>query len=200
MTNAEVNRAIMSLLRKNKLPLLPSYVIDRDGRRMEMGGTYWKFNLPTNNAAFHWERQSDGSVVVGYALRRWASMLMTQQAGRSVLNALTKVLGAMRGRPSGISTQAQPLLEQWRALASVEQTEDLRVALCRHVEATVRALRARKAMDEFYLLRSWYRWSATMLARLGFDEQFALELDEVSIPARSSQLAVELEDEERGPL
>ena len=200
MTNAKVNRAIMSLLRKNKLPPLPSYVIDRDGRRMEMSGAYWKFNVPTSNVAFHWDRQSDGSAVVGYALRRWASMLMMRLASRSVMNALTKVLGALRGRSSGIGTQGQPLLEQWRALASVEQTEDLKVALCRHVETTVRALRARKAMDEFYLLRSWYRWSATMLARLGFDEQFALELDEVSIPARSSKLAVELEDEERGPL
>ncbi|QGS28449.1 hypothetical protein [Cupriavidus metallidurans] len=168
MTNAEVNRAIMSLLRKNKLPPLPSYVIDRDGRRMEMSGAYWKFNVPTSNVAFHWDRQSDGSAVVGYALRRWASMLMMRLASRSVMNALTKVLGALRGRSSGIGTQGQPLLEQWRALASVEQTEDLKVALCRHVETTVRALRARKAMDEFYLLRSWYRWSATMLARLGF--------------------------------
>lgn len=62
MTNAEVNRAIMSLLRENKLPLLPSYVIDRDGRRMDMNGTYWKFNVPIHNAAFDWGRQSDGSV------------------------------------------------------------------------------------------------------------------------------------------
>ncbi|WP_367394843.1 tyrosine-type recombinase/integrase [Cupriavidus sp. Agwp_2] len=200
MTNSEVNRAIMSLLRQNKLPPLPSYVIDRDGRRMEMSGTYWKFNVPTFHAAFDWARQSDGSIIVGYALRRWASMLMTQQAGWSVLNALTTVLGALRGRSSDNGTQARLLLEQWQALASTAEADDLKGALRRHVEAAVRALRTGKAMDEFYLLRSWYRWSATMLPCLGFDEQFALELDEVPVPTRSSLLAVEMEDEERGPL
>ena len=200
MTNAEVNRAIGSLLRRNQLAALPTHVIDRDGCRMDISGTRWKFNVPTSNAAFDWEGQSDGSVIVGYAVRRWVLMLMTQQAGRSAARALRVVMGALRGRPSDNGSQARLLLEQWRALSSTEGASDLKEALSRHLETAVRTLRAKRAMEDLYLLRSWYRWSATMLARLGFDEQFAIELDEVLVPTRSSLLAVEMEDEGRGPL
>lgn len=200
MTNGEVNRAIGSLLRRNQLAPLPAHIIDRDGRRMDISGTRWKFNVPTNNAAFDWEGQSDGSVIVGYAVRRWVLMLMTQQAGRSAASALRAVMGALRGRPLDSGVHAGMLLEHWRALSSAKGGSDLEEALRRHLETAVRVLRAKRAMEGLYLLRSWYRWSAAMFACLGFDEQFALELDEVPVPTRSSLPAVEMEDEERGPL
>lgn len=68
------------------------------------------------------------------------------------------------------------------------------------IEKVIQALRASKAMDKFYRVRRWYAWSCDVLACLGFDEEFALELDQVCIPPRPSRLAVELEDEECGPL
>ncbi|QQX84791.1 tyrosine-type recombinase/integrase [Cupriavidus necator] len=200
MTNGEINCAIETLLSRHRLALLPNHVIDRDGRRMDMTSARWKFNVPTAHATFDWAKHSDGNVIVGYAVRRWAAMLLTQQSGTSVVNALKTVVGALRGRTCDADTGDGALRQHWELLSSIEHADDLQDALRRHLMKSIQVLRARKAMDGFYLLRSWYLWSAEMLECLGFDEEFALDLDDTPVAARYSRLAVELEDEECGPL
>lgn len=200
MTNSDVNRAMAAHLRRYGLPPLPDYIVDRDGRRMDLNGLVWKFNVVTAHVAVDWSHLAGCNVIVNYALRRWAVQLLAQQSGATVAGAIRVTAAALSGRPlcDDVSTgELQPL---WQHLSGIDDPLRLRPALRALVVKAIQALRVRKAMDGFYVLRSWYIWSSEILGCLGFDEEFALEFDEVRIPTRPSRLAVELDDEECGPL
>ncbi|CAG9190118.1 MULTISPECIES: site-specific integrase [Burkholderia] len=194
MTNSDVNQAMAEHLRRYGLPALPDFVVDRDGRRMDLHGTVWKFNVATEHIAVDWSSFADCNAIVSYALRRWAVLLLAQQAGRTVANGIRTIVDALR---DPLSERGQHM---WPGLAEITDPVRMRTALRAQMERAIQGLRVRKAMVDFYVLRHWYLWSSEMLDCLGFDEEFALELDEVQIPARPSRLAVELEDEECGPL
>lgn len=200
MTNSDVNRAMAAYLQCYGLPLLPDHVVDRDGRRMELSGPVWKFNVVTEHVAVDWSSLADCNVMVNYALRRWAVHLLAQQSGATVAGAVRATAAALRGRPSYDDEPSGELQKLWEHLSKIDDPLYLRTALCVQVEKAIHVLRVRKAMDEFYVLRSWYIWASEMLDCLGFDEEFALELDEIRIPMRPSRLAVELDDEQCGPL
>jgi integrase len=200
VTNGDVNRAMAAHLRRYGLPSLPDHVVDRDGRRMDLSGTRWKFNVMTAHVAVDWSGLVGCNVIVNYALRRWAVHLLARQSGASVAGAVRVTAAALRGRPLHDDEPADELQKLWEHLSIIDDPLRLRTALRIQMEKAIQILRVRKAMDEFYELRSWYIWSSEMLDCLGFDEEFALELDEVQVPARSSRLAVELEDEDCGPL
>ncbi|AOJ22823.1 hypothetical protein WJ11_26155 [Burkholderia cenocepacia] len=167
---------------------------------MSLNGFVWKFNVVATHTAIDWSSLTDCNVIVNYALRRWAVLLLAQQSGRTVANGIRIVVGALRGLHSESDVVTGDLQRMWRELTEINEPSRLRIALRIQIEKAIQVLRARKAMDAFYVLRSWYLWSSEMLDCLGFDEEFALELDEVQIPARPSRLAVELEDEACGPL
>lgn len=200
MTNSDVNRAMAAHLRRYGLPALPDYIVDRDGRRMDLNGLVWKFNVVTAHVAVDWSSLADCNVIVSYALRRWAVQLLTQQSGATVAGAIKTTTAALSGRPVCDDMSTGELQVLWQHLSVIDDPLRLRAALCASVEKAIQALRVRKVMDEFYVLRSWYIWSSEMLDCLGFDVEFALELDEIRIPTRPSRLAVELDDEECGPL
>lgn len=167
---------------------------------MDLSGTRWKFNVMTAHVSIDWSDLVDCNVIVNYTLRRWAVHLLARQSGASVAGAIRVTATALRGRPLNDDEPAGELQKLWEHLSIIDDPLRLRTALRIQMEKAIQALRVRKAMDEFYELRSWYIWSSEMLDCLGFDEEFALELDEVQIPARASRLAVELEDEDCGPL
>ncbi|OXI31833.1 hypothetical protein CFB84_16030 [Burkholderia aenigmatica] len=200
MTNSDVNRAMAAHMRRNGLPPLPDHVVDRDGRRMNLDGLVWKFNVVTTHVAIDWSSLTDCNVIVNYALRRWAVLLLAQQSGQTVAAGIRTVVGALRGLHSERKLATGQLQNMWRQLSGINDPSRLRTALRVHIEKAIQTLRTRKAMEDFYVLRSWYLWSSEILDCLGFDEEFALELDEVQIPARPSRLVVELEDVECGPL
>ncbi|MEM5440498.1 tyrosine-type recombinase/integrase [Paraburkholderia diazotrophica] len=201
MTNDEVNRAMGAHLRHYGLPLLPESVIDRDGRRMNLGNVIWKCNVPIAHVAIDWSRLAVSNIIVNYSFRRWAIMLLTQKSGTTVSSAIEASVGALAGRgskSSQIVSSGQASL--WRCLADINDPQRLGPALNSVIKSAVQSLRECKRLETFYVIRGWYVWCAQMLARLGFDEEFARDLDEVRIPARPSQLAVDLEDEDCGPL
>jgi len=200
MTNAEINREMAPLLREHDLAELPDHVVDRDGRVMDLTQSVWKFNVPTGHQAFDWACWSQSNFIVAYALRRWTISLLTQVASASAGNALRHALSALSGGASSGEPMAEDIQQRWHILTHFSSIPSLRVSLRSLVDRCVQVLRERKALDQFYALRSWYRWSAEMLECLGFDEEFAFRLDEVRIPARYSRLAVELDDEDCGPL
>ncbi len=200
MTNDEINLAMAKYLRRCDLIAMPDHVIDRDGRAMDLSQSVWKFNVPTEHSALDWARLPETNPIVIYALRRWALQLLTQQASVSVASALRSTIHALVGRVREGDMHEAALIHQWKALASVSHIPSLRILLRHHVERCVQVLRERKALDLFYHLRSWYRWSSEMLECLGFDEEFAFKLDGIRIPAPYSRLSVELEDERCGPL
>jgi integrase len=200
MTNAELNLAMADHLRRCDLIAMPDSVIDRDGRVMDLSQSVWKFNVPTEHSALDWARLPETNPIVIYALRRWALQLLTQRASASVATALRSTIYGLIGRVRDGDLLEAKLIHQWSSLASVSHIPSLQVLLRHLVEQSLQVLRERKALDLFYPLRSWYRWSAEILECLGFDEEFAFKLDEIRIPAPYSRLPVELEDEHCGPL
>lgn len=200
MTNADVNRAMATLLRRYKLAALPDHLIDRDGRMMDLSRSVWKFNTETHHQALDWAARPQLNPIVDYALRRWAIMLLTQVASGTVASSLRHVFSAMVGSSTCDAQAATDLEVRWWTLANISHIPSLRILLCNLIERCLQVLRERKALDQFYGLRSWYRWCAEVMPGLGFDTEFALRMDDVCIPSSYSRLAVELEDEICGPL
>ncbi|QBQ95928.1 site-specific integrase [Paraburkholderia pallida] len=199
MTNDEINQQLGRKLRQFGLSPLENQIIDRDGRTMDLSGVLWKFNAPTRRESFNWETIQDGNSVVEYSLRRWVQQLVKQQSANAAVFALRSVIFALRGGGHS-NLESERVLRSWQAMAGDKHPAELADALRAHVSAAIEHLRARKRMQEFYCLRDWYRRSSDVLSCLGFDEEYALELDQIHVPGRESGIAVELEDEESGPL
>ncbi|MCX4155523.1 MULTISPECIES: site-specific integrase [Paraburkholderia] len=200
MTNDDVNLAMAGTLARFNLPALPDSVIDRDGRRIDMAESRWRLNTVTDHVSIDWADFADFNLTVNYALRRWAVQLLTQQASASVASAVSGTAAVISGRGGGANASFEELRAHWQMMKTINEPERLRPALRTLVVKAIQGLRARKAMSNFYRLRLWYSWSSEMLPCLGFDDEFALELNEIWVPGRPSQLAVELEDEDCGPL
>lgn len=196
MTNGDVNRAMAEDLRLYELPRLPDHIVDRDGRQMDLNGAVWKFNVATTHVSFNWSKLEGGNLIVNYALRRWVLLLLTQQSPRAAALSLDLVANALCGRIRSFGAASAEVARVWRLMGVSEDLTLLRSL----IEKIIQALRASRAMESFYRIRQWYEWSSDVLACLGFDQEFALELDQVSVPGRSSRLAVEICDDERGPL
>ena len=167
---------------------------------MALSGLVWKFNVATEHIAVDWSGLTVWNLHVIYAVRRWAILLLTQLSGNTVAIEIDAVLGALHGRPNDVDTASAELRGMWHELSAIDEPLRLRSAMRVLMEKAIQCLRARKAMDDFYVLRNWYTWCSETLDCLGFDEEFALELDDVRIPARPSRTAVELEDPDCGPL
>jgi len=201
MTNDEVNRAMATHLWRYGLPRLPEAEIDRDGRRVDLSGVSWRCNAATAHVAINWPRLEVSNVIVNYALRRWAIMLTTQKSGASVGQDVKTIACVLAGRAIEsrrvVSSRRASL---WEELGDIDHPRDLRPALRAVVESSIQTLRESKQLASFYVIRQWYVWCAGMLTGLGFDKSFAQDLDEIRIPARPSKLAVDLEDEDCGPL
>ncbi|WP_342702919.1 site-specific integrase [Burkholderia arboris] len=196
MTNGDVNRAMAEDLRLYELPRLPDHIVDRDGRQMDLNGAVWKFNVATTHVSFNWSKLEGGNLIVNYALRRWVLLLLTQQSPRAAALSLDLVANALCGRIRSFGAASAEVARVWRLMGVAEDLTLLRSL----IEKIIQALRASRAMESFYRIRQWYEWSSDVLACLGFDQEFALELDQVSVPGRSSRLAVEICDDECGPL
>ncbi len=188
-------------LQRYGLPLLPEGVVDRDGRRVSLEGDVWRCNVASKHVSMDWSRLAVGNIIVNYALRRWVIMLLTQKSGITVSIAAESTASAL----SGASGRSQEIVSPtqaglWQRLADIDEPRVLRPALSALIKHAVQVLREHKQLTHFYVVRRWYVWCAEMLACLGFDEQFARELDEIQVPVPPSRLAVDLEDEDQGPL
>ncbi|WP_250479761.1 MULTISPECIES: site-specific integrase [unclassified Caballeronia] len=201
MTNDDVNQAMGAHLRRYGLPPLPGGEIDRDGRRVDLSGVTWRCNVATDHVALNWSRLEVGNVILSYALRRWAIVLLTQRSGATVYQSVETTVSVLTGKPEkGREVISSRQASLWIGLVGIHDPQHLRPALCEVVKSAVQALRQSKRLDSFYVIRHWYAWCAEMLTCLGFDKAAAEELDEIRIPVRPSRLAVELEDDNCGPL
>ncbi|OTP65929.1 site-specific integrase [Caballeronia sordidicola] len=189
------------LLQRFRLPQLPDCIVDRDGRKMDLSGSVWKFNVATGHVAVDWSNHAACNINLNYAVRRWATLLLTRLSGVTVANGIATVIGALYGRPRNdpdvVSSEDEGTCQGHAATVGPSSPRDALLILMR---SAIQRLRVRKKMDDFYVLRSWYIWCSETLGCLGFDEEFALELDDIRVPARPSRMAVELEDDECGPL
>ncbi|QMI44675.1 tyrosine-type recombinase/integrase [Burkholderia sp. MBR-1] len=166
---------------------------------MDLSGVVWKFNVPIQKSSFDWSRVSGGNVIVVYALRLWTQQQLKQQSARAALASLRVVAAALQGGSE--RTHASRRVRQlWQSMCDIEEAQALDDALRILMLSVIENLRATKRMDDFYRLRQWYCRSSDLLACLGFDEEFALDLGRVHVPGHESGLAVELEGEESGPL
>ncbi|MGF6634894.1 tyrosine-type recombinase/integrase [Paraburkholderia sp. MM6662-R1] len=199
MTNDEINRQLGRKLHQFGLSPLESQIVDRDGRTMDLSGVVWKFNVPTQKSSFDWSRLAGGNIIVIYALRLWTQQLLKQQSAKGTLVNIHAVANALQGQVGRTQTSKR-VNQLWHSMCDIEDAQELADALRVLLRSAIETLRATKRMEDFYRLRQWYCRSSDLLACLGFDEEFALELDRVSVPGRDSGVAVELEDEESGPL
>jgi len=199
MTNDQINDSMRKWLLLYGLSPLSQSIVDRDGRTMDLSGSVWKFNVPTQKTSFDWTNIEDCNVIFNYSLRRWAEQLLAQQSARAVATSLFDVVSALRGGDRH-GTKSEKVRESWIFIAKIKDPNKFGDVLRVHMRAAIQYLRSIKQMENFYRLRDWYVRCSDVLGCLGFDEEFALELNQVWVPGRQSGLAVELECEESGPL
>jgi integrase len=81
-----------------------------------------------------------------------------------------------------------------------EMGTDLRSALVKAIAELVDRLRQDQRLFNAYRLIRWYAWSARRLPDLGFDRDFAEELEKIKIPAEVKGELVRSNDSSQGPL
>ncbi|MBN3795991.1 hypothetical protein [Burkholderia sp. Ac-20392] len=200
MTNDDLNQLMGDQIRLYGLQPLAQFVVDRDGRKMDLRGPVWKFNKATEHSQVDWSKFVNGNPVVEYSLRRWVELILTQRSAAASYSALMQVVIALTGLVSERSGAPDSLEDTWIKMKNIRDPSKLSEALRRLIGKSVQVLRDRKQLDYLYLVRQWYEWSAASLGCLGFDDEYVLELNLIDIPGRPSGVAVDLEGDDDGPL
>lgn len=79
-------------------------------------------------------------------------------------------------------------------------TEDLKEKIKKAIEKTIKDLRTRQKFWRIYQTVRWYVWCADHFSEMGFDLEYADELDRLVIPGDPKGEAVRSDDPEVGPL
>lgn len=188
MTNSATKRLEFSReLRLAGYSPIPKSVVDSHGVPMELGDATWRFNIPSLDRTFCWD-QISRNPWLEYALQRY---IIEQLQRVSPVESFNTAYTIQRNLELG---------EKIDALLDAGDIDD-------HVDSLADAIRAaiayRKKAGQLYevtRLRAWYIWCAKHIPDIGFDEDFAFELSQMSIPGNEHGHAVRTEDPEDGPL
>ena len=85
-------------------------------------------------------------------------------------------------------------------LRAASDAEDLQKKLIQAVGGAIKDLRTRQKIWRIYRIIRWYVWCADRFPELGFQPEYADELDQMVIPGDPKGEAVRSDDPEEGPL
>ncbi|MFH1493344.1 MAG: site-specific integrase [Pseudomonadota bacterium] len=204
MLNAQINEELSGQFASFGLSPLPAEVIDRDGRQMDVSGDVWKFNIPYEVYTHDWSTMRIAHPVLAYAMKRYVIHVAMLNSPKEASNTVSDFAGLFTGktfeRTKDAAGSRNGVREQWEALQRIEDLDALSEGLFALTGRIAKALRSRNVLYRLHRLRAWFSWAADILPELGFSEEYALELNRIYVPGNVKGRAVEIEDDEGGPL
>ena len=186
--NSVLNETIYDDLAILGLYPLPDEVIDRQGLPMDLSGDKWKYNVIVTNCSFNWISLGKMHPYVEYALKKYAIYCIKQKSEHESFNQIGLILSLIRHS------------DTWRYVARCDSAEDIEIGMRLVTGEIVDYLRRTKTIDRFHRFRKFYNYCADNMPELGFDPEYAAELDMIFVGGGPKGEAVRSEDKVRGQL
>lgn len=170
------------------LESLPTTVVDAHGLPMDVSGSKWRFNDPTNDLSFDFGRYSISNLWLIYSLKRHLISCIRRVSPVESYNTIHLNLLYMAKAAS------------WPALAGATDFEEHEVSLNKVVSEVLELLRTKRVEHYFSRIRSWYSWCADFLPGIGFLPEEAYKWQLIRVPGNEKGVAVRTSDPEGGPL
>jgi hypothetical protein len=167
---------------------LPTTVVDSHGLPMNVSGSKWRFNDPTNDLSFDFGRYNIGNPWLLYSLKRHLIACIKRVSPVESYNTIHLNLLHLAKAAS------------WPALVAATDLEQHQVLLNRVVSEVLELLRVRRVEHYFSRIRSWYGWCTDFLPDIGFLPEEAYKWQLVRVPGNEKGVAVRTSDPEGGPL
>lgn len=165
---------------------VPETIISREGQIIDTSGEFWVLESPTNKTNASFDRVNN--VLLRWAIKRRiihvAKVTSTHAGGRNWTDLSMEIISRLDayGLTNDISVY------------------ELRERLVSLMESAISEARANHRLWALYHSIRWYVWCADNFPEIGFDPQYANELDGMSIPGNPKGEAVKSEDPDKGPL
>lgn len=165
---------------------VPETIISREGHIIDTSGEGWLLESPTNNTYAWFDR-------VENLLLRWAIK-------RRIIH-VTKVTSTHAGGRNWTDLSME-IISRLDAFGLTEDIsiDELSGRLVSLMESAISEARSHHRLWALYHPIRWYVWCADNFPEIGFDPQYANELDGMTIPGNPKGEAVKSEDPEKGPL
>lgn len=165
---------------------VPTTIISREGHIVDTSDGVWCVEHTSGFERLRFNRVNN--VLLRWAVKRRAAQLLkvtSSQAARTFFSAF-----------------AMEILSRQDAFGITDDisVDDLRERLILLMENSISDARANHRLWALYRPIRWYVWCADNFPEIGFDPQFANELDGMIIPGHPKGEAVKSEDPDKGPL
>jgi hypothetical protein len=154
---------------------IPHSIIDRDGQPIDVSGNRWVFPLGPSTQTYGWKVESPllRHTLMSFAINR--IVRISSRAGSTVTQNIPIML-----RQSS----------SYDRLASALDLESFRNALTLVMQELAERLRNNQTYWRYWLPVAWFKWGASRVADLGFDQIFAQRLESMRIPGGPKGAAV----------
>ena len=170
------------------LPPLPLTLVDTHGMPMNVSGEVWTFNDVVMRSDFDFRQLGGKNVWLEYALKRYVIRQLRRVGPRECHNTIR------------LNTRYMASASSWANLCSATSLSQHAHALRAVLSETLENLRRDQTLYNFARIRAWYSWCADYLQDIGFDPDYAHELELLRIPGNEKGVAVRIDDPEVGPL
>lgn len=183
--HAPANGELDPLLR---YPALPTRIVDSNGKVMDVGGQFWRFNYSLRRDTWNTMMLGESNPWFAYAVKAYVIYRIQKGAPIDANNTAFHIVNAM---------EFAPCFEKLKNATRIEQH---RLLLNQCVDECLDALRAKRRDYRFHRVRAWYQWCADRFDDIGFDYEHALALSRIKVPGNEKGVAVRRDDDAEGPL
>lgn len=177
---------LRDLIEENGWLDIPARIISREGNVIDTSTENWKIDITSELVRLRFDRVQNP--LLRWALKRrviHSTRTLSSHSGVSVFNDVCREALA-RQQDFGLTADI-PI-------------KDIQERLVSLMEAAILKAREGHRLWALYRTIRWYVWCADNFPEIGFDTQYANELDGMSIPGNPKGEAVKSEDPDAGPL
>jgi hypothetical protein len=165
---------------------VPETIISREGHIVDTSDDDWYIEHPSGIETLRFDRVKN--VLLRWAAKRRAAQFLKVTSSQEARNFFTHFAMEILTRQDAFG------------IADNISVDDLRERLISLMENSISEARANHRLWALYRPIRWYVWCADNFPEIGFDPQYANELDGMTIPGNPKGEAVKSEDPDKGPL
>ncbi|RCV92034.1 site-specific integrase [Vreelandella rituensis] len=186
MLQQDSNSLLQGLIDEHGWLDVPEIITSREGYQVDVSGDDWRLDYVSRSGTIYCGR-------VENQFLRWALK-------RRLMHVI-RTTSSHSGNALYVDFSMEIISRQDTfGLSSDIAVDDLRERLISLMESAISEARASHRLWALYRPIRWYVWCADNFPEIGFDPQYANELDGMSIPGNPKGEAVKSDDPDKGPL
>ena len=182
-----ISTSLNNLCDNYSLSSLPTSVIDKAGKFIDISGMHWRVSETSKNLLLKWDLYTINNLIIEYAFKRYLIQKIKKYSPGTVHTTFHRIVVKLTKFPA------------WKMLEQVTSIKDTEKVLPRVLSYYLQELRKNNKEYNFICIRSWYKWCVDQELP-GFSAEVMYTLSRIKMSGNPQGIAVLSEDLEEGPL